>query len=301
MSGYASGSPDTAEAARIGEELDNPDMLVMIRNEQVLGAMARGEYEEALEWVDRAHEAGERVADPDLAADVPAIAAAPSLVLGRFDDARRHVARHAEIASQLTPHHRLHGVAYIAEVEELAGSWETVAELEPLVKERVNANLATPCIRNCRSLLLCAIAAEVAGERERAEALERQGREVALAGYGGALSGPELRLALVRRDRELLAELVDRGVGLGAGAGMFRLSAIGARLDALAELGRKADVELEAAPYFRPGTLHQPFALRALGRVREDEELIRQALDCFEAMGMEWHAAETRALLSGGA
>jgi hypothetical protein len=35
-----------------------------------------------------------------------------------------------------------------------------------------------------------------------------------------------------------------------------------------------------------------------LGRVREDEALIRQALERFEAMGLDWHAQETRAVLS---
>jgi hypothetical protein len=49
--------------------------------------------------------------------------------------------------------------------------------------------------------------------------------------------------------------------------------------------------------FMRPGTYAEAFALRALGVVREDEALIRQALERLEAMGLEWHAAETRKLL----
>jgi hypothetical protein len=41
----------------------------------------------------------------------------------------------------------------------------------------------------------------------------------------------------------------------------------------------------------------EPFYLRALGIVREDETLLAQALVRFEAMGLRWHAAETAVLL----
>jgi mannose/cellobiose epimerase-like protein (N-acyl-D-glucosamine 2-epimerase family) len=59
--------------------------------------------------------------------------------------------------------------------------------------------------------------------------------------------------------------------------------------------------ESEAPRHIRPGTWLEPFALRALGQVREDDELIRQALALFEAMGLDWHAAETRKWLTDGA
>jgi hypothetical protein len=42
----------------------------------------------------------------------------------------------------------------------------------------------------------------------------------------------------------------------------------------------------------------EPFALRALGRVRGDDSLIEQALTRFEQMGLDWHAEETRAALT---
>jgi hypothetical protein len=47
----------------------------------------------------------------------------------------------------------------------------------------------------------------------------------------------------------------------------------------------------------RPHTYLEPFALRALGLVREDEELIREAIDRFRAMELDWHAAQTESLL----
>jgi hypothetical protein len=76
-----------------------------------------------------------------------------------------------------------------------------------------------------------------------------------------------------------------------------RTAAAAARLDALAALGRRERVEQEAEPLLRPNSYLEPFALRALGLVREDRDLIAQAIERFESMGLDWHAAETRALL----
>jgi hypothetical protein len=47
----------------------------------------------------------------------------------------------------------------------------------------------------------------------------------------------------------------------------------------------------------KPKTYLEPFALRALGFARKDDGLIAQAIQRFEAMGLDWHAAETRKLL----
>jgi hypothetical protein len=44
-----------------------------------------------------------------------------------------------------------------------------------------------------------------------------------------------------------------------------------------------------------PGTYFEPFALRALGRVRADHALLDRAASLFDEMGLEWYAAETRA------
>ena len=198
----------------------------------------------------------------------------------------------------MTSHHRVHGIAILAEVAEIAGRWTTITELEPIIRERVSANLATPCIRNARTLLLSAIAAEYVGDWEHSRELEESAREVQLEGYGTVLAGPEMRLALVRGDLERLETLVGVEAGVST---WFGMGAVLARLDALSVLGDRAAVEREATPLLHPGTLPEAFALRALGRVREDDELLRRALERFEAMGLDVPAAETRALLGGAA
>ena len=49
-----------------------------------------------------------------------------------------------------------------------------------------------------------------------------------------------------------------------------------------------------AGPLVQPGTYLEPFALRTLGFVRRDPDLMDQAVDRFEALGLDWHAAQTR-------
>jgi hypothetical protein len=41
----------------------------------------------------------------------------------------------------------------------------------------------------------------------------------------------------------------------------------------------------------------EPFALRALGIVREDDTLIEQAQAAFAALRLDWHAAQTDRLV----
>ena len=79
------------------------------------------------------------VRDPDILTDIHATGTLPAVALGRFDEARRMAELHEEVAL-LTSHHRVHGIAILAEVAEIAGRWTTITELEPIIRERVSAN-----------------------------------------------------------------------------------------------------------------------------------------------------------------
>ena len=48
-----------------------------------------------------------------------------------------------------------------------------------------------------------------------------------------------------------------------------------------------------------PETYLEPFALRALGIIREDEALLARALEGFRALELDWHAAQTELLTRG--
>jgi hypothetical protein len=109
------------------------------------------------------------------------------------------------------------------------------------------------------------------------------------------LDTPRLQLALHRNDLSAVQPLL--GKPAVRTTNWFFLSAMAAHLDGLAALNEQERVEEETASALKPGTYLEPFALRALGIVREDKHLVEQAVNRFESFGLPWHAAQTRRLL----
>jgi hypothetical protein len=145
------------------------------------------------------------------------------------------------------------------------------------------------------TLLCCAAAFAQCGDAAEAHRLEARAGAIQMEGFGEQ-DPPRLWLALVRNDFVELRRLVDSLEPVAfAPYGFDRAAAL---LDALVALGDHARIESEAAASLRPGTYVEPFALRALGVAREDPQLLGQAAARFAAMDLEWHAAETRKLLS---
>jgi hypothetical protein len=108
---------------------------------------------------------------------------------------------------------------------------------------------------------------------------------------GSGFDPPRMRLALARNDLAELERLVAPDF-------VEPLESPAAFLDALVALGDRERIEAEASKWLKPGIYAEPFALRALGVAREDEELLTQAMARFEAMGLDWHASETLTLLA---
>jgi len=214
--------------------------------------------------------------------------------LGRFADARRLAREHLERSQRLTAHHRVHSVALVDEAEELAGRWQTIRAFTPEVEQAVEANEATPCIREARSLFVCAAAQLADGQAAEAARLERAATDLGMA--APALLGPLIRLALLRRDlaetRRLLEQRVPADINWG-------LALRAARLDGLSAIRDRDAVEAEARPHLLSESYLEPFALRALAVVREDEGLLARALERFRALGLDWHAEQTGLLTRG--
>ena len=238
----------------------------------------------------------DQISDPDHLADVYEIAIPSYCANARFSEARRLAAEHDAIVEPLSDHHRVHGVAVQLEVEEACGGWNRIVELTERTDAAVRANLATPCIRNARSLLLTALAAAYAGDDETARHYERLAEEVATEGYDFVLAAPRTWLALLRGELDRLDRL--DALDLARGQTWYALPAAAARLDALAALKERSLLERDVPPLLQPGTYLEPFALRALGAVRNDELLIERAVDRFAAMGLNWHAEQSRKLLA---
>jgi len=291
---------NTSEAAREASELAERFGDLELRSyawgARAAVAFAQADFESALSWSQRRLSVLDEISDPDHVADIYEIAIPSCCANARFPEARRLAAEHDAIVAPLSAHHRVHGIAVLLEVEEVFGGWSRILELAERTTQAVEANLATPCVRNARSLLVTALAAAHAGDDETARRFERRADEVATEGYDFALAAPRIWLAL-SRGRLGEADGLEP-VDLARGPIWYALPAAAARLDALAARQERSPVERDAQALLRPGTYLEPFALRALGAVRQEEVLLKQAVDRFDAMGLTWHAEQTRELLA---
>jgi len=287
------GMEPAREAVALAERLGGNDLIAAARLQLVESALSCGNADEALEEAQANLELVESTSNPDDLEGIYWGATLANLGSGRIDEARRQARLLTENARELTPHHRTHAIGLRLMVEELAGRWDAVRPLTAAVEASVAENSATPCNLDARSLLVCALAHAHAGDAELTHRLERSADGLEMEGYGLTIETPRLRLALLRDDLAAAERLLESGEALYFAS----TAATAARLDALAALCWRECVEREAEPFLQPNTYLEPFALRALGRVREDGELISQALDRFESMGLVWHADQTRALV----
>ncbi|TML52736.1 MAG: zinc-ribbon domain-containing protein [Actinobacteria bacterium] len=291
---YDKSADDAAEASTIADRLGDPALRSRGYDVRHLVAFVHGDYRDALEWCRRRESFVHELDDADAATYVYAFAINPAVACGELDEARRYAALHDDATRLLSPHHRLHGAALLLLLEELLANWEKALELQELIETRVEESAATPCVLSARSLYLCALANAHLGNDDEAERLERRAAPLAMTGYGTVLDTPRLLLALHRGDLTAVESLL--GEPAVRASNWFYLSSMAAHLDGLAALGERERVEHETALVLQPGTYLEPFALRALGLVREDAVLIGQAAERFDAFGLAWHASQTRAL-----
>ena len=284
------------EAAALAESLGDAGLRAYVLGAQSHTAFERHAFHEAAALSERRLELVRGIEDPDHVCEAYESGAPIVAALGRFDDARALAERHWELARRLSAHHRVHAISLHLEIGELVGDWEALASLTDRTFDLVTRNSATPCVRNPRDLLLCGAAHLVLGDEQRAAELERESARIAGEGYDTYLSAPRLRMALVRGERAS----ADRLVRLPAerafvwGAGVFAV-----RLDGLVALRLIDVIEVEASALCQEGTVVEPFALRALGFARRDDELLAKADERFAALGLEWHRAQTERLLAG--
>jgi hypothetical protein len=288
------GGEAARQASALADRLDDVELRSWAWAARCAVAFHAGRYDDALTWAQRRFDVADSITDPDHLVEMRESAMPPVGALGRLGEARRLAREHAALSEPLSPHHRMHGVSLLAETEELAGGWTEISDLEEVIEATVFANRDTPCVRNARTLLLCALARTYAADEDRARSFEEAADELGMEGHAAALDNVRIRIALERGD---LAEVARRLEPEPRFRAVFGVPLLTARLDALAALGDREGVEREAVGFIGSGTYFEPFALRALGIVRDDRALIEQALASFEALRLEWHAARTKALL----
>jgi hypothetical protein len=287
-------APDAArEAERLAERLGDRELQSWALDALLAQAYSQHRYDDAYKFARERLNLIAEISDPDHVVEAHEAAVPAFAAVAQIDEARSLAREADDLSQKLSPHHELHGLSLQLEVEELAGGWEKVVSLTARTERAVSANLDTPCSRNARSLLVCAVASAVVGDEQRAAELERAAEELGLEGYDFALEAPRLRLALLRGNPGPVGDALEAPASHNLSFGLARLAA---RIDALAAL-RDRRVEEDAPRLLQAGTYIEPFALRALGIVREDETLVGRANDRLRAIGLDWHAEQTNALI----
>jgi hypothetical protein len=287
---------DDREAAQaaltLADELEDPGL-----RSEALGALQSalqetGAFMEAVAVADARALLLPSIADPDHVADTYFQAADLHANVGRLGEARPLVQRLEETVAGLTPHHRVHGLAMRLRMEAAVGDWATVRALTPRLEDWVEANLVTPCPFNVGLLILAAAAARHGDDAEADLRLVAKAESIGMVGYGQFHASRWLRLALARGDLGEAWRIIDAVEAPYLTPGNWELWA--ALFDGLAALGDRDRIEREAPGWIRPDAYVAPFAAKALGVVRKDADLMADAVARFEAMGMDWFAAETR-------
>jgi class 3 adenylate cyclase len=280
------------EAERLARAVEDPELLVHAFWARAAVPFNAGDYARACDQLAAQYELLPQIGDPDLRCNLYFWSTDMYVAAARFADARDAVARLEQEGQGLTVHHRVHGLGQRVVLEALAGSWDAVRASTARTEAAVEANLATPCPLNIASLLWCALGAAVLGDAKEASRLEEAAYATGMEGYGAFTDAAKLRLAVVRGDSEEARRVVD-----GLDPQLLEPWAVEIRtalFDAFVALGDYERIEADAPEWIaRPG-FPRPFALRALGLVREDEALVEQAAVAFDAMGLAWHAQRTR-------
>jgi class 3 adenylate cyclase/tetratricopeptide (TPR) repeat protein len=282
------------EAIELADRIEDMELRSWAWDALCGAAYARGDYEEAYTWARRRFDIVPTLTDPDHIALIYMFGLPACLMTVRFQEARRISKAHDEVTSTLTVHHRIHAVTLLINVEQVVGRWDAVRDLTARAESAVAANIATPCASNVRSLLTCALANVHLGNDQEARRLERSAEDLGMEGY--SFDSLYVEIATARGDLAALERMLGEWSpeGFGDDDGLI------ARMNALVALERRREIEAEAPAMLKPKTYLEPFALRALGYAREDLGSIRQAIEMFDAMGLDWHAAETRSLMSPG-
>lgn len=265
-------------------------------------AMRSGDSSRANELVQRLTALLPSIRDPDQQGTAYLNRIEILSAVGRFDEVPAVLAEYDAVVRGLTAHHRLHAAGSRASLFSITGRWTELVALGPQLEHAVQANVDSPCPFNVLTLLQTAAGHQHAGDPDAATRLEAWADGIGMEGYDSMFDPARLRLALARNDLAATERLV-RGLSLENAEryGYLAYEELAAYFDALVALDALERIEAEAPSWLAPGTSVEPFALRALAVARADESLLERAIGRFADLGLEWHAAETRRLLSDSA
>lgn len=283
--------PGPALAAMTIAERLHDAALVSYAHHSCWGTVTQqADYGAAYGWAQRRHAFLSEISDPDHQATIYQASAAGALAVGRFDEAEEAVAKMTAVAERLSPHHGVHVLGTRLSLWVALGDWAAVHGAKDEVRRAVMANAATPCSYNAWLLLSCAVACAHLGADDDAARLEVETEELGLDSYRMWFDPLRAQLALHRRDLDQVAVLVEDAETWRWPVYVHCIG-VTTHLDALLALGRLDDAAREAQRHGQPSSYLEPFALRTLGQVRDDQALAVDATRRFTSLGLSYHAA----------
>ena len=148
-----------------------------------------GRFDEALEWVQRPLDFVDELNDPERVVEVYEATVPVDVILGRFKAARAMSDLHAgRDAAALSPTTGCTASPSGPSWRSWAASGRPCADMTPRIEQTVAENLQTPCVRNERSLLICAAASRILGDIAESERLEAKAESLGMEGYDQSYS-----------------------------------------------------------------------------------------------------------------
>ena len=240
------GSADAArEAGALAERLGDPDLRSYAWDARAITLWVSGEHDLGRALEERRFELLDQINDPDHIADIHYAPVTGCIWLGYFDEARRLARpprRDHERPDAAPPDPRRRRARRGRGARR---GWESIQALQPRAEETILGNLETPCVRSPRSLLVCALAAAQARRSRPRGAARGRGRGVPDGGVR-----PRARHAAVAARAASAATSTwpsrlspTRCPDRGWHRAWLLLSTHSARLDALARLGQRDELE----------------------------------------------------------
>lgn len=251
----------------------------------------QADYLAAYEWAQRRQSFLPEISDPDHLATIHQGSAAAALAVGRFEEAEEALHRMAVTAERLSPHHAVHVLGTRLSLCEALGDWAAIQAIREEIERAVAANTQTPCAYNARLLMSCAVACAHAGLDGDAVRLELETEALGLESYRMWFDPLRAQLALHRRDLDRVAALVEDAESWRWPVYVHCIG-VTTHLDALLALDRLGDAEREAERHGQPSSYLEPFALRTVARIRNDQALADAAARRFASLGLTYHASK---------
>ncbi len=286
--GLALMSDDPGEvdrAVEAAEQLADPDVVSHSYLSRASCHTEFGDYEAAFDWARRREQFVPTINDPDHLSTIYQLCVSTAIGMARFAEANAYVQRMADVCERLTPHHAVHVMGARVSLSEARGDWSAVRALQPEIERMVSTNSVTPCSYNARLLLSCAVACTVTGDEQESGRLEAATSALDLEDYRMWFDPLRAKLALQRGD---LAWLTDLAAGAGSWAMPLYVHCFGVamHLETLLALGELGDAIKLAEARGQPGSYLEPFALRAIGIATNDPGRRSRADELFLAMGL---------------